>query len=58
MPTGPKDKWDQVLDISSYTNPADVNTALSNAWDAYHTANGVYPNVYLLVGTKVLYGSY
>lgn len=55
---GPPDKWTDSLDLSQYANTAAVLQGLSDAWTAYYTAHGVYPTVWAVVGTKMLYGGY
>lgn len=57
MPTVP-DKWTNVIDLSTFATQTLALQGLSDAWDAFHAANGVYPNVWVAVGTKVFYGGY
>lgn len=56
---GPPDKWTDSLDLSQYgSNTAAALQGLSDAWEAFKTYHGVYPNVWAVVGTKMLYGAY
>lgn len=55
----PPDKWTNSIDLSTYTTPAQALQGLSDAWDAYALAHsGLYPSVWVAVGTRVFYGGY
>jgi len=59
MGDGPPDKWTNYLDTSTIPGgPGAILTALTNAWAAYFGTYGVYPSVWLTVGTVVYFGGY
>ena len=56
--SGPPDKFVGYIDTSLDSSPTAVISALNTAWSNYYTTYGVYPSVWLTVGSVIYYGGY
>jgi hypothetical protein len=56
--SGPPDKFPEWVDLSTYSTNAAKADALGALWQNFFTTYGVWPTVWVVVGSVVFVGGY